>query len=292
MTILGCSPTLVRALIPHGEPEADMSSLRVFLTTGEPWNPEPVPLALRAGGGFASPDRQHHRRYRGRGRLPGLVHRGADQSLLRRRACARDGDGRRRRRRAVPRRHGRGRRARVPQAVPRDDARVLGRPRALPGDVLAPLPGHLDARRLGVRRRRRLLVPARPLRRHAEHRRQAHRAGRDRVGRGRPSGRDRGCSRRRPARGQGRGRVGLLRARTGQVGARPRRWPTWSPPIWARHSRPTGSSSCPRCRKPARPRSSGGPSGRPRSGPIPATSRRSRTPRRSRTIAAALGQRF
>jgi acetyl-CoA synthetase len=41
VTILGCSPTLVRALIPHGEPQADVSSLRVFLTTGEPWNPEP-----------------------------------------------------------------------------------------------------------------------------------------------------------------------------------------------------------------------------------------------------------
>jgi len=41
VTILGCSPTLVRALIPHGEPRSDLSSLRVFVTTGEPWNPEP-----------------------------------------------------------------------------------------------------------------------------------------------------------------------------------------------------------------------------------------------------------
>jgi acetyl-CoA synthetase len=41
VTILGCSPTLVRALIPHGEPEGDLSSLRVFVTTGEPWNPDP-----------------------------------------------------------------------------------------------------------------------------------------------------------------------------------------------------------------------------------------------------------
>ncbi len=41
VSILGCSPTLVRALIPHGEPGADLSSLRAFVTTGEPWNPEP-----------------------------------------------------------------------------------------------------------------------------------------------------------------------------------------------------------------------------------------------------------
>ena len=41
VTILGCSPTLVRALIPHGDPQADLSSLRIFVTTGEPWNPDP-----------------------------------------------------------------------------------------------------------------------------------------------------------------------------------------------------------------------------------------------------------
>jgi acetyl-CoA synthetase len=41
VSVLGLSPTLVRALIPHGEPEGDLSSLRVFVTTGEPWNPDP-----------------------------------------------------------------------------------------------------------------------------------------------------------------------------------------------------------------------------------------------------------
>ena len=80
-------------------------------------------------------------------------------------------------------------------------------------DVLAPLPRDLDPRRLGLGRRRRLLVPPRPLRRHAEHRGQADRAGRDRVGGGRAPGRDRGGGGRRPARGQGRGRLGVLRAR-------------------------------------------------------------------------------
>jgi len=41
VTMLGVSPTLVRALIPHGDPEADLSSLRSVVTTGEPWNRGP-----------------------------------------------------------------------------------------------------------------------------------------------------------------------------------------------------------------------------------------------------------
>jgi acetyl-CoA synthetase len=41
ITMLGVSPTLVRALIPHGEPVADLSSLRSVVTTGEPWNRGP-----------------------------------------------------------------------------------------------------------------------------------------------------------------------------------------------------------------------------------------------------------
>ena len=41
---------------------------------------------------------------------------------------------------------GRGRRARLPQAVPGHDARVLARPRALPRHLLATLSGDLDAR--------------------------------------------------------------------------------------------------------------------------------------------------
>ncbi len=50
--ILGLSPTLVRALIPHGEPAADLSSLRTLVTTGEPWNPDPYRwLAENVGGG-------------------------------------------------------------------------------------------------------------------------------------------------------------------------------------------------------------------------------------------------
>jgi len=41
VTMLGVSPTLIRALIPKGEPVADLSSLRAVTTTGEPWNRGP-----------------------------------------------------------------------------------------------------------------------------------------------------------------------------------------------------------------------------------------------------------
>jgi acetyl-CoA synthetase len=52
VSILGCSPTLIRALIPHGDPDADLSSLRSIITTGEPWNPDPYRwLFERVGGG-------------------------------------------------------------------------------------------------------------------------------------------------------------------------------------------------------------------------------------------------
>jgi acetyl-CoA synthetase len=52
VTMLGCSPTLIRGLIQHGDPEADLSSLRTMVTTGEPWNPDPYQwLFERVGGG-------------------------------------------------------------------------------------------------------------------------------------------------------------------------------------------------------------------------------------------------
>ena len=41
VTMLGVSPTLVRALIPAGEPTANLTSLRAITTTGEPWNRAP-----------------------------------------------------------------------------------------------------------------------------------------------------------------------------------------------------------------------------------------------------------
>ncbi len=44
INILGISPTLVRALIPHGDRQVkshDLSSIRFFASTSEPWNPDP-----------------------------------------------------------------------------------------------------------------------------------------------------------------------------------------------------------------------------------------------------------
>ena len=52
VTVLGCSPTLIRALMLHGEPDANLSSLRTIVTTGEPWNPDPYRwLFEKIGGG-------------------------------------------------------------------------------------------------------------------------------------------------------------------------------------------------------------------------------------------------
>jgi acetyl-CoA synthetase len=58
LTHVGLSPTLVRALKPHGlAPVAgrDLSSLRAFASTGEPWNPEPWWWLFRDVGGSRVP---------------------------------------------------------------------------------------------------------------------------------------------------------------------------------------------------------------------------------------------
>jgi acetyl-CoA synthetase len=55
VTSLGLSPTLVRALLPHGVPDADLSSLRTIVTTGEPWNPEPYRWLFEDVGGSRVP---------------------------------------------------------------------------------------------------------------------------------------------------------------------------------------------------------------------------------------------
>ncbi|MBI2493292.1 MAG: AMP-binding protein, partial [Candidatus Rokubacteria bacterium] len=44
VTVMGISPTAVRALMPHGPEHVhahDLSALRIIGSTGEPWNPEP-----------------------------------------------------------------------------------------------------------------------------------------------------------------------------------------------------------------------------------------------------------
>lgn len=58
VSILGVSPTLIRALIKHGtEPLAahDLSSVRIIGSTGEPWNPEPYRWCLAHVGGGRAP---------------------------------------------------------------------------------------------------------------------------------------------------------------------------------------------------------------------------------------------
>ena len=55
VTMLGLSPTLVRALIPKGAPQADLSTLRAFCTTGEPWNPDPYMWLFEQVGGSRVP---------------------------------------------------------------------------------------------------------------------------------------------------------------------------------------------------------------------------------------------
>ena len=55
VSILGCSPTLIRALVPHGEPVQDLSSLRIIVTTGEPWNPDPYRWLFQHVGGGRCP---------------------------------------------------------------------------------------------------------------------------------------------------------------------------------------------------------------------------------------------
>ena len=96
--------------------------------------------------------------------------------------------------------------------------------------------------------------------------------GRARVGRGRAPRGCRGGGGRHPARGEGRGRVGLLRPGAGDradATSWPPRCAAPSPPSSARRSRPTASSSCPRSPRRAARRSCAAPSAPRRSGEDP-----------------------
>ena len=58
VSVLGISPTAVRALLPHGEAPVrahDLSSLRILASTGEPWNPEPWRWLFETVGGGRLP---------------------------------------------------------------------------------------------------------------------------------------------------------------------------------------------------------------------------------------------
>ena len=210
--MLGISPTLIRALMPPGDEHVrahDLSALRILGSTGEPWNPEPVALVLRArsaaarcpiinisggtevGGGFlvAALRSPRSSRARSAARRPAW------------RSTWFDDDGK-------PVR-GRGRRAGLHEAVARHDARASG---ATPSATSRPTGAAgpdvwvhgdwatVDADGFWFLHGRQ--------RRHDERRRQAARAGRGRVGPGRPPGRRRVGRGRHPRRGEGRGRRG------------------------------------------------------------------------------------
>jgi acetyl-CoA synthetase len=58
VSILGMSPTLVRALMPAGDAAVrpyDLSALRILASTGEPWNPEPYRWLSEVVGANARP---------------------------------------------------------------------------------------------------------------------------------------------------------------------------------------------------------------------------------------------
>ena len=218
ITHFGVSPTLIRALRVHGEApvrDHDLGSLRVIGSTGEPWNPDPWRWCFDVVGG---------------GRLPIVNYSGGTEigggivgcSLLRPiRPTSFNGpcigmaaD--------IVDPAGQSIRGAVGELALRapvagHDPWLLGRARgrALPRDLLEPAGRHMDPRRLGGDRRGRLLVHPRPVRRHAQGRRQAGRPGGGRGLRRRPSGGRRRGRHRGPRRAQGRGDRRPVRAPAG-----------------------------------------------------------------------------
>ena len=284
VTILGLSPTLVRALIPHGAElveRHDLSSLRVLVHDRRAVEPGAVPLALSSTSAAAA----------ARSSTAPAAPRSAPASSrprLRRRSS---------RARSAARRSGwrwTSSTRRAARCAARSASSSAGRPcpgmtrgfwrdreryldtywRRLPGiwvhgdwasvdeDGYWFLHGRSDDT-LNIAGKR-------------------HRAGRARVGRGRaPVGR-RGRGGRRAARGEGRGGVDLLRARArrrAERRARGRAARAARPTRSARRSRRARRCSSRRCRRRAARRSSGARCARRRSARIPATSRRWRTPR-------------
>ena len=182
ITFLGLGPTLARVLMRHGEDiptKFDLSTVRMAASTGEPWDDtswfwvfekvcgKRAPLMNYSGGtemagglvvtNFLYPLKP--------GSFTGPVP-GCGTDIL-------DENGK-----PVP--AGSDGRAGHDQALHRFDARHLEIARAVHG-VLGAHSRRVGTRRLGLPRRGRRLVHPRTLRRHAEDRRQAHRAGRDRI---------------------------------------------------------------------------------------------------------------
>jgi acetyl-CoA synthetase len=231
------SPTLTRALIPHGEPADRPLVAADDRHHGRAVEPRAVPLAVRGGRRRTLPDHQLLRRDGGRCVLPVADARDPDQGVLARRAALGmamdvvDSDGQLR--------AWRGRRARLPQAVPRDDAWLLARPERYVDTYWRRFPGiwtHGDWASvdedgywfLHGRSDDTLNIAGKRIG-----------PGGARVGRGRPPIRGRGCGDRRSARREGRGGLDLLRRHArdrGRRRARGRGCSSGCSRTWARRS--------------------------------------------------------
>ena len=94
ITVLGISPTLIRALQPHGAElaaRADLSTLRAFGSTGETWNPDPWWWLFPRHWRVEVPDHQHLGRHRDRGLFPLGQHSSGHQAHVARGSLAGDG---------------------------------------------------------------------------------------------------------------------------------------------------------------------------------------------------------
>ena len=86
ITVMGLSPTAVRALMPHGAEHVhahELGSLRVLGSTGEPWNPEPYRWLFENVGQGPLADHQLHGRHRDLRRHPQLLSRSRRSSRAR-----------------------------------------------------------------------------------------------------------------------------------------------------------------------------------------------------------------
>ena len=190
VTHLGLSPTVIRALMAHGEEPVreprPRSSLRVLGSTGEPWNPEPWWWYFREVGGGRCPIINYSGGTEVSGGIVGGNLLTPDQAglLLRARASGR--------RRTSSTTQAQPVRGAVGELVIRAPLPGMTRgfwrdPERYEETYWSRFPGmwvHGDWARID---RRRLLVHPRPLGRHAQGRRQARRAGRGRERGGRPS---------------------------------------------------------------------------------------------------------
>ena len=184
VTIFYTAPTAIRAFMKWGDDEPakhDLSSLRLLGSVGEPINPEAWMWYREHIGGERCPvvDTWWQTETGGimisplPGRDPAQARLGHVPVARHRRR-----DGRRQR---ASRSTGGGGYLTLTAALARHAARHLGRPRALPGDLLEPLPRPLLRRRRRQARRRRLLLAAGPRRRRDERLRPPHLDHRGRV---------------------------------------------------------------------------------------------------------------